>query len=259
MALHEQDPRAHATPEDLSPVVAVEGVSFSFGDVRVLEDVNLEIRQDDFLALIGPNGGGKSTLVRLILGLLKPSSGTIRVLGETPKRAAPRVGYVPQHAHFDRGFPASVWDVVAMGRMSGQRIGRRYTAEDRAAVEDVLAQMDLRELARRPLRALSGGELQRVLVARALVCDPKLLLLDEPTSSVDSRLEAAFYERLEVLSKSIPVVLVSHDLGFISTYIKRVACLNRRIEVKAVSDVHAHDLEAMYGAPVKAWVHDCKL
>jgi zinc transport system ATP-binding protein len=248
----------HAAPEP-APLVEVRDVSFSFGEIPVLQNVSLDIRQDDFLAVIGPNGGGKSTLVRLILGLLRPASGSIRVLGDTPKRAAKHVGYVPQHAKFDRDFPASVRDVVAMGRLSASALGKRYSAADRAAVERVVAELELTAFVDRPLRALSGGELQRVLVARALVCEPKLLLLDEPTSSVDSRVEEAFYERLKDLNQRIPIVLVSHDLGFISAYVKRVACLNRRIEVKAVSDVHAHDLEAMYGAPVKAWAHDCKL
>lgn len=243
-----------------SPVVIrVRDLHFRYNGMSVIEGVDLDVRREDFLGIVGPNGGGKTTLVKLILGLLKPWSGTVEVFGETPRKARTQIGYVPQYAQFDSDFPVTVKEMVLMGRVGNARIGRRYGKEDHGACERVLEQMGLVPLENRPIHDLSGGERQRAMVARALVSDPGVLLLDEPTASVDSRMEKQFYDDLRALNEKIPIILVSHDLGFISAYVTRVACLNRRLVVNPVSEVHAHDLEALYDAPVKLWSHDCEL
>ena len=169
-----------------APPVEVDHVSLSLGGEIVLDDVSLRVEADDYLALLGPNGGGKSTLLKLILGLLRPDRGAIRVFGESPRRARGQVGYVPQHVRFDLDFPIRVRDVVLMGRLAAHRWGRFGSADRRAALE-ALERVEMQDLADRAIGTLSGGQLQRVLIARALVQRPRLLLLDEPTASLDER------------------------------------------------------------------------
>jgi zinc transport system ATP-binding protein len=240
-------------------VVAFEDVSFSYGSVPVLERITFDIAQDDFMGIVGPNGSGKTTLVKIILGLLEPDAGGVTVFGEPPRRARKRIGYVPQHAGYDRDFPASVEDLVLTGRLGRIGLARRYAATDRDKARAALADLDMAGLVGRPVGALSGGERQRALVARALVGDPELLILDEPTASVDNRVEKHFYELLKVLNQRMPIVLVTHDLGFVSTYMTRVACVNRYLAVKPAIEVDHTHVEAMYAAPVKPWRHDCEL
>lgn len=241
------------------PAVKLRDISFRYGRNLVLDGVTLDIRHDDFIAIIGPNGGGKTTLLKIILGLIEPAAGTVRVFGEPPSRTRHRIGYIPQHAQFDADFPITVEQVVLMGRLGHTKVGRRYTAQDREAAHRAMAALELEPLAKRELSALSGGERQRTLAARALASEPDMLAMDEPTASVDSRVEQSFYDMLRELHARMPIVLVSHDLGFVSAYVNRVACLNQRLVVSAVEEVRAHDLEAMYGAPVKMWSHACEL
>ena len=241
------------------PAVVFDDVSFSYGSVPVLERITFDIAQDDFMGIVGPNGSGKTTLVKIILGLLEPEAGDVTVFGESPRRARKRVGYVPQHAGYDREFPASVEDLVLTGRLGRVGFVRRYSEADREKARAALADLDMSGLASRPVGALSGGERQRALVARALVSDPELLILDEPTASVDNRVEKHFYELLKVLNARMPIVLVTHDLGFVSAYMTRVACVNRFLAVKPANEVDHTHLEAMYAAPVKPWRHDCEL
>lgn len=244
---------------DNEVLIRVRNLSFAYDGNLVLDDVSLEICAGDFLGLVGPNGGGKTTLVKLILGILRPMKGTIEVFGETPQKGRERIGYVPQYARYNADFPVTVESFVLMGRLRPGGIGRRYSADDRDAARKALAELSLEHLAKRDVKKLSGGEKQRVLVARALATAPDALFLDEPTVSVDSAVEKHFYDVLQELNARMPIVLVSHDLGFISSYLTRVACLNRRLVVSPVSELHAHDLEAMYHGPVKAWSHDCEI
>ena len=244
---------------DNNPIITIRDVCFSYGQVEVIKDITLDVQPDDFLGLIGPNGGGKTTLLKLILGFLRPSKGTITVFGEPPRIGRRQIGYVPQYANFDHDFPATVKEVVLTGRLGHARLFRRYSAQDREAVQEALELVNMTSLADRGIAALSGGERQRVLVARALVTDPKVLLLDEPTASVDSSMEKQFYESLKELNQRIPVVLVSHDVGFISSYITRVACINQRLVANPVDEIHAHDIESLYTSPVRMWSHDCEL
>lgn len=242
-----------------TPVVKVRDLCFRYGTNVVLDDVNLDIEQGDFMGLVGPNGGGKTTLVKLMLGLLKPHGGSIEIFGTTPAKARSQIGYVPQYVHFNIDFPATVFELVLTGRLGHVGIGRRYGEGDREYARSVLEKVGLESLANSELQALSGGERQRVLISRALACEPKILLLDEPTTSVDSHTEGSFFDLLKQLNEEIPIVLVSHDLGFISSYLTHVACLNTRLKVTPVSELHAHDIQELYDAPVKQWSHDCEL
>lgn len=237
------------------PAVELEGVSFSYGRVPVLEDVDLSVRRGAFLGVIGPNGAGKTTLLKLVLGLLEPDRGRVRVLGGAPRDARGRVGYVPQFARFDREFPVRVRDVVLMGRLGDARPLLGHPEETRAAARRALARMELEGLADRRIGELSGGQLQRALIARALAMEPDVLLLDEPTASVDTRVGESLYEMLDRLSDPMTVILVSHDVGVISREVESVACLNRRLWYHGSEDVTPEVLEAAYGGRVEMVSH----
>lgn len=219
-----------------TPAVWMENLSFTYDGPPVLEEVSLQIPRGDFVSVVGPNGGGKSTLLKLILGLLSPARGTVRVLGLPPAAARRRIGYVPQQAQLDLQFPVSVREVVLMGRL-GRRAGwGPYRHEDKARAEAVLAELGLdREFSRRHFSALSGGQRQRVLIARALVSEPELLLLDEPTANLDAASENDLYELLRELNRRLTIVLVSHDLGFVSKYVHYVIYVKRTVRMRSAA------------------------
>jgi len=240
-------------------VVEIRNVDFAYDDVLVLKDITLNIEEGNFLGIVGPNGSGKSTLLKLILGLLKPLRGNIRVFGQTPKRARPSIGYVPQHAEIDSSFPVDVMDVVLMGRLGKAPFIGSYRRIDREMAEEALKKVEIYEFRNHNFGTLSGGQRQRVLMARALVGKPEMLLLDEPTASIDGRVEQDIYELLKKLNAKVTIVLVSHDLGFISTYVNRVACVNRSLVCNPTELVTADVVEACYGGPVHMIKHKCEL
>jgi len=243
---------------DTQPAIKIENVSFSYNGFRVLDSVNLAVYEKDFLSLVGPNAGGKTTLLKLILGLLKPTTGAIQVLGLPPVKARSRIGYMPQHANLDPLFPVSVLDVVLIGRMgNGRRFGF-FGKSDREKAEEALRKVELQEVRHRSFSDLSGGQHQRVLIARALVTDPDLLLLDEPTSNVDAAVETELFELLNHLNEKMTVVLVTHDLGFVSGYVKRVACVNRSVVVHATHEISGEMINELYGSEVQMVRHDTR-
>ena len=227
-------------------VVTVSDVTFSYDGVPVLEDVRFTIPESAFVSIVGPNGGGKTTLLKLMLGLLEPSRGTLEVLGTSPARARTRIGYMPQHVQLDPQFPVSVLDVVLMGRMGKGTGWGPYSRHDRAVALDALRKLEMEDLEDRPFMALSGGQRQRVLIARALACEPEMLLLDEPTANVDPAAETGLFELLHEMSKTITVVVVSHDLGFVSHYVQAVVCVNRRVMVHPTSSVTGEVIRDLY-------------
>jgi len=237
-----------------APAAELQNVSLSLRGISVLEDVSFRIEAGDYLALLGPNGGGKSTLLKVLLGLLTPDEGTVRVFGQSPPAARGRVGYVPQSFQFDRDFPIRVLDVVLMGRVGKLKLGT-VTEEDREMARAALTRVEMAELATRPIGALSGGQLQRVWIARALAQQPELLLLDEPTSSLDERVGRSVWELFAELSQEMAVVVVSHDIGAISQHVRGVACLNRRLHAHPTRELTSEMLEATYGCPVDLLAH----
>ena len=227
-------------------IVEIKNVCFAYNGQTVLEGVSLDIRQGDFIAMIGPNGGGKTTLLKLILGLLKPAKGSIRVLGDTTEKASHHIGYVPQDVHINRSFPITAMDIVLMGKLEPERRWTKNSAQDRQEALNALKQMEIEAFANRKIGELSGGQRQRVFIARALVSQPKLLLLDEPTASIDAKGQAEFYRLLKTLNKDIPILVVSHDLVAISTYVKSVACVNKRLHYHNQAEITGEMLEEMY-------------
>ncbi len=215
-------------------IIEITGVNFKQDTSRILEDINLEIKRGEFLGIIGPNGAGKTTLLKIMLGLVKPTSGTIKLFGEDIHRFKDwyKIGYIPQHAlSFDANFPVSVFEVVSMGRFSKKGLFKNLGIEDMQAIEDALEIVGMREYKNRRIGELSGGQQQRVFIARALSSQPELLILDEPTAGVDIAGQKEFYDFLERLhnEKKITLVLVTHDIGNITSRIGKLACINKRM------------------------------
>ncbi|MEJ2101494.1 MAG: ABC transporter ATP-binding protein [Desulfobacterales bacterium] len=227
-------------------IVQIQNVWFAYNGKTVLQDVSLDIQPGDFIAMIGPNGGGKTTLLKLILGLLRPDRGSIKVLGGPSEKASHHIGYVPQDVHINRSFPITAIDVVLMGKLGPAKRWTRNATQDRLEALDALERMEIADCANSKINALSGGQRQRVFIARALVAQPKILLLDEPTASIDARGQAEFYRLLKTLNKDITVLVVSHDLVAISTHVKSVACVNKRLHYHDQAEITGEMLEEMY-------------
>nr|WP_242018033.1 metal ABC transporter ATP-binding protein [Synechocystis sp. FACHB-383] len=236
-------------------VITVENLFAGYGASPVLENINLRVEERDFLGLIGPNGGGKTTLLKVLLGLIKPSQGTVQILGRSVEQGRRYVGYVPQWLEFDRAFPVRVLDVVRMGRLGRGKLFRRYHRQDEAIVHRCLEQVGMGNLGDRPLGALSGGQRQRVYIARALASQPQILLLDEPTANVDSKVQRSIYELLGELNQTMTIVMISHDLGAISRYVKTVGCLNRSLHYHQEKFITPQMIEATYQCPVDLIAH----
>ncbi len=240
----------------MTPVIELDHVDFGYetGELT-LEQVCLKVEPGESGCIVGPNGGGKSTLLKLLLGLLEPTSGTVRLFGLPPVEGRRRVGYMPQYHLLDPVFPITVFEVVLTGRMHRWR-PFWYGREDRQAAHKALAEIGLEYLADREFSALSGGQRQRVLIARALACDPELLLLDEPTANIDPGAEERFYGLLEELRRRMTVLTVSHDLGFVNREVDVVICVNRRVVKHKAADFSAEAADAVYHHHVNLIQHD---
>ncbi|MGL6226997.1 MAG: metal ABC transporter ATP-binding protein [Thermoguttaceae bacterium] len=233
------------------PILDFRSVSFAYGRLPVLENVSLTVDRGEFTSIVGPNGGGKTTLLKLILGLLLPQSGEVQLFGGLPRRNRQRVGYTPQFLHIDEQFPISVLDVVLMGRLRGGRGGWGrlfYSRLDKQAAFDALEIMRLGNCAGLSFRELSGGQRQRVLIARSLCSDPELLLLDEPTSNIDPSSEEVLFDILGELNKRLTILLVSHDIGFVSQFVKSVICVNKSVVVHPTSKLNGKLIQEIYGS-----------
>ena len=236
------------------PIIQVRDVSFSYNGEPALVDVSLDVSEKDFLAVIGPNGGGKSTLVKLMLGLLKPDAGRIRVYGEAPVKTAYRFGYVPQDVNINIQFPISVIDVILMGRLRyGGR--RRINRQDRRKAFEVMEQIGITGLEGRKIKDLSSGQRERVFIARALATDPDILILDEPTASVDTSGKTELYHLLGELNKTKTVIVISHDLMIVSSYVKSVACVNQGLHYHPSNEITEAMIEMGYQCPVELVAH----
>jgi zinc transport system ATP-binding protein len=236
-------------------IVYFKDVTFSYLNQPVLVDVNLSLESGSFFSIVGPNGGGKTTLLKLILGLLKPQKGVIRVFGRSAFKARKLIGYVAQYTSFDEFFPVTALEVVLMGRL-GKSVLERYTSLDKIKAENSLAEVGLSEVNNVPFSDLSGGQRQRVLIARALVTEPKLLLLDEPTSNIDASIEKKFAAVLEDLSKRMSIIMVTHDVGFVSHLVKYVVCVNKTVVVHPTSTLTKQIITDMYGKEMRIIQHE---
>jgi len=235
----------------MKPLVKIENLTCAYDKIPVLENVNLEVNERDFLGVIGPNGGGKTTLLKAILGLLKPVKGKIAFGHDLQGRKKP-IGYLPQVRHIDKKFPITVFDVVLSGSiMNGVY---RPSAEERLKAEKLLVEMGILDIRHKAIGELSGGQMQRVFLCRALLSDPKLLILDEPDTFVDNRFEGELYEKLRALNKEIAIILVSHDVGTISTYVKTIACVNKSLHYHPSNIITQEQLEG-YNCPIQVITH----
>lgn len=233
--------------------VVVNDLSFSYGNNSVLKDVNFTFDENQIITIIGPNGGGKTTLLRLIAGLLTPEKGKILINGKSPKYNHGCIGYVPQHSHFDSKFPITVFEVVLSGLIKPFGF---YSKTDKLKTEQMIEYVGLESVKNKSFNSLSGGQIQRMLIARALVADADILLLDEPTSSIDSNNEKSLRSLLKSINKKMTILIVTHDTGFVSDITDRVFCINKHM-VEHPIDSHLNDIIASsYGAPTKIVRHD---
>ena len=234
-------------------IINIRNLEVRYDSVTAIEHANLDIYEDDFLGIIGPNGGGKSSLVKAIMGII-PYSGSIEYHPSICRKGKPHIGYLPQISSFDKAFPISVREVVLSGLQSEHSIFSPYSKQDKRRVDEVLEQASLADLARRPIGELSGGQLQRVMLCRAIVTQPQILVLDEPTNFVDNSFEREFYAMVQELSHNMAVVIVSHDLGTITSVVKSIVCVNRT--------AHRHDSNVLteeqlrnYNCPIQIVSH----
>jgi zinc transport system ATP-binding protein len=235
-----------------STLIELEGVSFGYDRKVVLDNVSLKIEAGDFLAIIGPNGGGKTTLVKIIVGLLRPWSGRLRA-NLSGRRGV--MGYVPQFADFDEAFPLKVFDVVRMGRLGARGPRLFYSKDDNRQVERTLERLGLESVAGSYIGDISGGQLQRTLIARALVGRPEILFLDEPLGSIDPESRIAVIEGLRELHGRIPVVVITHDITPYAGMVEQIACVNRELFYHSGSELTEEMLEQVYGCPVELVAH----
>ncbi len=232
-------------------LIDIKSLSVSYNGDTVLKDVNLEVFSNDFIGVVGPNGGGKTTLVKAILGLIKPAKGNIHRTFSS--RLAGSIGYLPQVQKIDYKFPITVKDVVRSGLSDGSNMFKGDQDSD-ARIKKTLQDMGVLGLIKKSIGSLSGGELQRVLLCRSIISDPELLILDEPNSFVDNKFERDLYEKLKQLNDKMAIILVSHDIGTISYYIKSIACVNKKLHYHK-SNIITEDQLASYDCPIQIITH----
>jgi zinc transport system ATP-binding protein len=231
-------------------------VNFSYDTATVLEDVSFVINRGDFISILGPNGGGKTTLAKLMLGLYTPNSGNVLIHEKPPVQNRDIIGYVPQYSLFDPNFPVSVLDVVLMGRINNFSIG--YSKEDKKQAEKAMESVGISDLKTKPYSDLSGGQRQRVLIARALATNPQILLLDEPTANVDAAIEYKLSAMLRDLQKTMTILLITHDLGFVSELVNKVVCVNKKVHIHPTSGITEEHIRELYHDNMRIVRHDIK-
>lgn len=239
-----------------SRIIRVEHLTVRYGSFTALSDVTFDVMQGEYIGVIGPNGGGKTTLLRALLGLTPTAGGNIRICGKDPGKTGTDVGYVPQFSTVEKGFPATVREIVLAGRLTrGPLWFHRYSRADRDAADAALNQVGIEELGSRLIGGLSGGEFQKMLIARALAENPRVLLLDEPTASVDAKARRQIYDLLAKLNRRMTILLVTHDMMAISSQVHRLACLNGRLVYHGEPELDRETVDRLYGCPVDLIAH----
>ena len=231
-------------------VIKIRDVHFSYGGPPILENIELDIQAKEFVGMVGPNGSGKTTLLRIILGLINPDRGSVEVLGKPAHQGVKEIGYMPQLTPFSRDFPISVEETVLMGRLGKTSSIGLFSKEDKRLAAESMEAVEVLDLSKRPIGSLAGGQLQRVLIARALTCNPEIMILDEPTANVDMKVEKDIFDLLKKLNEKITIIVVTHDIGFISQYITKVACINRTLICHPTSELTGETIEKLYGTHV---------
>ena len=238
--------------------ISLNNVSFSYEKAKVLENVSFDVEDKDFFAIVGPNGGGKTTILKLILGLIQPDSGEVFISGrKIIKAGTEKIGYVPQFSHHDMKFPICVQDVVFQGLMHSVSLFPFPSEKDRTIVEAALEKVGLTDRKNVRFGELSGGLKQRALIARAIVSQPEILLLDEPVASVDSTVEKDIYDMLRELNERMTILMVSHDLGFVSHFVNKVGCVNRTMVCHRTNEITGDDIDVLYNRKSLMIKHTC--
>ena len=237
----------------MEPIITIKNLSVRYDKITALEHVNLNIFGNDFIGIIGPNGGGKSTLVKAIMGIVE-YSGSIEYGTTLLRHKKPHIGYLPQISSFDKAFPISVGEVVMSGLQAEQGILRSYGKDERRRVDEILDKAQLSDLKKRSIGELSGGQLQRVMLCRAIISNPRLLVLDEPTNFVDNSFENELYTLLQELNKEMAIIMVSHDLGTISSVVRSIVCVNRHVH-RHDSNIITEEQLRNYNCPIQLISH----
>lgn len=240
----------------MEKAISIKNLTVYYGDTPAITNVSFDVKEGEFLGIIGPNGGGKSTLLKAILGLIPITMGSVQIYGQEQRKNRTALGYVPQFATMDRRFPISVNEVALTGRLkSGLSPFMKFSRTDREIAYQQLQRVGIDSLAKRQISELSGGEFQRLLIARALAVNPKILLLDEPTASVDASSREQIYNLLEELNKEMTIVLVTHDLLAVSSKVGKLACLNGNLVYHGEPELNRSIVNQLYGCPVDLIAH----
>ena len=239
----------------MEKLIEIKNVTASYDVKPVLNCVSLDVWKYDFLGIIGPNGGGKTTLLKIILGLMKPASGEIRFFDNGKHVQSLKIGYLPQINPIDKRFPISVYEVISSGLAGEKPLFKDFAASQKERINEMISKMGLEEFAKRAIGELSGGQLQRALLARAVVSRPQLLILDEPNTYVDKKFESQFYELLGEINKNTSIILVSHDIGTLLPMVKNVACVNETLHYHPGTDVSDEWVSKTYSCPIEIIGH----
>lgn len=233
-----------------TPFIELDDVSFAYQDAPVLKNATCKILEGEYVGIIGPNGGGKTTLLKLIMGFLKPNKGEVRIEGKFPSAVLPQIGYVPQTVRFDKLFPISVLEVVLLGRLAHLPWYGRYSRKDKEIAQEALRTVGLQDFQNRAYGTLSGGQAQRTLIARALASQPKLLLLDEPTASIDAQTQLEIYNLLKTFQNEMTIIMVTHDLNAAINYVEKVLCVQQSVMTLSPEQVCEHFALGLYHSPL---------
>lgn len=233
----------------MNSLIELKNINVGYGNTNVLKDVNLNIQKNKFITLIGPNGGGKTTLIKTILGFLTPDSGTIR------KKQELSIGYVPQKESFEKSFPIKVKNVILSGILSDNLFFHKYSKKNKNKLKDILNSLKINDLKNKQINELSGGEMQKVFLARSLIKEPNLLLLDEPFANIDNESKNKYLKLLKDLSENMTIMLISHDIGVISSYTDDIICINKNVHYHDSNTLTNKELQDTYGCPVELVGH----